>query len=108
MTTFIHTPRRVFGALLTALALAVSAGVLAPAASADTPPTDTVLVPRLTKGATGGLVRVKRDSPEARRYFASVARANAPQSANCPGTVCPQTPTCYTTKGALGAGCVTL
>lgn len=24
----------------------------------------------------------------------------------CPGTSCPQTSTCYTTKGAFGAGCI--
>lgn len=103
-TCISHTQRRVFGALLMAFTFAVSASVLASTASADT--SDTVLVPRLTKGANGGLVRVKRTSPKARRYFASIAHAKAPQSVNCPGTVCPQTSTCYTTKGALGAGCV--
>ncbi len=114
-TLISNTPRRVLGVSLVALLVVASAGISAPAALAapvaqdtvaqDT--TDTVFVPRLIKGSSGGLMPVKRDSAQAKRYFASLERAKAPKSANCPGTICPKTSTCYQVKGALGARCRT-
>ncbi len=95
-------------ALLTALAVTLLAGYSGPAAHAQSASAnDTVVVPRITKGSYGNLTRVKRSSPEARRYFSLLASKQAPRSANCPGTVCPLTRNCYTTKGAPGAGCIT-
>lgn len=52
-------------------------------------------------------MRVERNLPHAKRYFASRARAKAPKGVNCPCTICPKTLICYDTKGALGAGCLT-
>lgn len=104
-----NTLRHIFGATLTALLVAASTLVSAPAAfaaPASDATADTVLVPRITKGSFGVSMRVKRDSPQAKRYFASLARAEAPQSVNCPGTICPKTLVCYDTKGALGVGCI--
>ncbi len=106
---------RATGAPLAALAVALFAGISPPAASADAlpavappSPNDTILVPRITKGAHGTLMRVKRDSPEARIFFTAQAGAKAQAKTKfCPGTICPQTRTCYATKGALGAGCIT-
>ncbi|MBW3635268.1 MAG: hypothetical protein KY445_02225 [Armatimonadetes bacterium] len=89
--------------------------IAAPIASADalravapSSPDDTVLVPRITKGAHGTVMRVKRDSPAARIFLAAQSGAKAQaKSGFCPGTICPKTRTCYATKGALGAGCIT-
>ena len=109
-TLISNTRRRVLGATLAALFVAAStlvsvpAALAAPVSDADA---DTIRVPRITKGSYGTSIRVRRDSPQAKRYFASVARAEAPKSANCPGTICPKTVTCYDTKGALGARCLT-
>lgn len=95
-------------ALLTALAVALLAVVSAPVTHAQSASDrDTVVVPRITKGSYGNLTRVKRSSPEARRYFSLLASKQAPRSANCPGTACVQTANCYSTKGAPGAGCIT-
>lgn len=66
------------GAPLAALAALLFAGLSAPIALADTPaataspsPQGTVLVPRITKGSYGTSMRVRRDSPEARIFFAT-------------------------------------
>lgn len=109
MQTFIPSaPRRILGVALGALFMSAAAGISVPSAFADSSPATaaTVLVPRMTKGAYGGLVRVKSTSPEARAYAASLARSQAPRSANCPSTVCVRTTTCYDVKGALGARCI--
>lgn len=92
-------------ALSTALAVALFAVVSAPVVHAESG-SDIISVPRLTRGAAGNPMRVRRDSAFARYYFASVARAKAPRNANCPGTSCPQTLDCHLTKGAQGAGCI--
>ena len=95
---------RAFRAPLAALAVALLAGFSAPVAHAQSG-SDIISIPRLTKGAAGNAMRVRRDSAFARHYFASATRAKAPRSANCPGTSCPQTLDCHLTKGAQGAGC---
>jgi hypothetical protein len=93
---------------LAALAVALVASFAPVAAQAQSASgNDTVVVPRITKGSSGNLIRVKRNSADARRYFASIAQSKASRSALCPGTICVKTTTCHTTKGALGAGCIT-
>ena len=101
-----RAPRASIAAFLVALA-----GFSAPlsVAHADASPSsnDTVLVPRITKGAYGPLMRVKRTSPEARIFFATQSRSDSRANLNCPGTICPKTRTCTDVKGALGARCIT-
>ena len=99
------TTLRASRALSAALAVALFAVVSAPVAFAQSG-SDIISVPRFTKGAAGNPMRVRRDSAFARHYLASVERAKAPRSANCPGTSCPQTLDCHLTKGAQGAGCI--
>ena len=69
---------RALGVPIAAFAALLLAGLSASTASSDTlqagtspSQTDTVLVPRITKGALGTLMRVKRNSPTARRYLAT-------------------------------------
>jgi hypothetical protein len=64
-------------------------------------------VPRITKGSFGNLMRVKGNSAERHRYFASVAHSQASRQGICPGTLCVKTTNCHDTKGSLGAGCIT-
>lgn len=90
---------------LAALAVALFAVVSAPVAHAQSG-SDIISVPRITKGAAGNPMRVRRDSSFARHYFAQIARAKAPRSANCPGTSCPQTLDCHLIRGASEAGCI--
>ncbi|PQV62815.1 hypothetical protein B1R32_12127 [Abditibacterium utsteinense] len=108
--TFRALCARASRASLAAILVAL-AGLSAPVtvAHADVSPSssDTVLVPRITKGAYGTSMRVKANSPEARRFFAAQSRSASRSNTNCPGTICPQTRTCYPVKGALGARCVT-
>jgi hypothetical protein len=111
--------RPFFGATLTALLATSAFTVSVPMAQADAPTADVskadepavgakITVPRLFKGISNGFVHVKPNSPEARMYFASqVPSQNVTANGFCPGTVCLQTKTCYTSKGALGAGCKT-
>lgn len=99
------TTLRASRALLAALPVALFAVVSAPVVHAESA-SDIIPVPRLTRGAAGNPMRVRRDSAFARHYFASLKWAETPRSANCPGTSCPQTLDCHLTKGASGAGCV--
>ena len=92
-------------ALATAFAVALFAVVSAPVAHAESG-SDIISVPRLTRGAAGNPTRVRRDSKFARNHFASIERAKAPRSANCPGTSCPQTLDCHLTKGSAAAACL--
>lgn len=75
-----------------ALAATLFAGLGAPAfvAHADASPApaaDTILVPRITKGAYGPLMRVKRTSPEARIFFATQKpRSTSPALSESAGT----------------------
>jgi len=94
-----------------AIAATLFAGFCASAsvAFADTPvsTSDTVLVPRIIRGANAGVVRVKSTSPEARRFFAAQGRVQSFADAKfCPGTICVKTTNCHDTKGSLGAGCI--
>jgi len=85
--------------------LCASASVAFADTSVSTP--DTVLVPRIIRGAGAGVIRVKSTSPEARRFFAAQARVQSPAEAKlCPGTLCVKTTNCHDTKGSLGAGCI--
>ena len=113
-----------------AIAATLFAGLCASAsvAFADAPVStpDTVLVPRIIRGADAGVIRVKSTSPEARRFFAAqgrpaqesvqspsdrfvAAQARLQSFADakmCPGTICVKTTDCHDTKGSLGAGCI--